>query len=151
MEADRRLLGRVEVLSCGEKVKNKKGAHKPKYDALRVTTTGCETLDGRKDVNSYKKKSPKKSGDVVGDERHRRALSLLCTSLDQAIAMVLDGREADVCSAGKFSFVAPRQSLEFLRSGKLEDDAPPPPPSARRAMAQQQVGESDASSMIFPS
>ena len=90
MEADRRLLGRVEVLSCGEKVKNKKGAHKPKYDALRVTTTGCETLDGRKDVNAYKKKSPKKSGDVVGDERHRRALSLLCTAVGEGFGGLVE-------------------------------------------------------------
>ena len=92
MEADRRLLGRVEVLSCGEKVKNKKGAHKPKYDALRVTTTGCETLDGRKDVNAYKRKSPKGSGDVVGDERHRRALSLLCTAVGEGFGQ--DGSKA---------------------------------------------------------
>ena len=90
MEADRRLLGRVEVLSCGEKVKNKKGAHKPKHNALRVTTTGCETLDGRKDVNSYKKKSPKESGDVVGDERHRRALSLLCTAVGEGFGGLVE-------------------------------------------------------------
>ena len=90
MEADRRLLGRVEVLSCGEKVKNKKGAHKPKHNALRVTTTGCETLDGRKDVNAYKKKSPKKSGDVVGDERHRRALSLLCTAVGEGFGGLVE-------------------------------------------------------------
>ena len=90
MEADRRLLGRVEVLSCGEKVKNKKGAHKPKYDALRVTTTGCETLDGRKDVNAYKRKSPKGSGDVVGDERHRRALSLLCTAVGEGFGGLVE-------------------------------------------------------------
>ena len=131
----------------------------PLYTCLAMSTTNTPDGSSRTPLfmcpdeaqRSLDASIAQSGGELALSEQQKAALSLLCTSLDQAIAMVLDGREADVCSAGKFSFVAPRQSLEFLRSGKLEDDAPPLPPSARRAMAQQQIGESDASSMIFPS
>lgn len=89
MNADRTLLGHVAHLSCGEKVKNAQGARKPRCDVLRVTKTGCETTDGRKDVNKWRKHE-KKSGDTVGSERHRRALSLLCTAVGEGFGDLVE-------------------------------------------------------------
>lgn len=81
-------------------------------------------------------------------EQQLAQLQLMCTSLPQAVEIVLSGREADTCG-DRFQFVAPRRSLAFLRDqqqGRQGASPPSPPPLSRREAA---VAEDN--SLIFPS
>ena len=85
-------------------------------------------------------------------EAQKAQLSLVCTSLDQAVDMVLSGREKDACEAGRFSFVAPRSSLLFLQQqrGGGKSVIEKQRTEAASAIRDKQPLQ-DPSSMIFPS
>ena len=85
-------------------------------------------------------------------EARKAQLSLVCTSLDQAVDMVLSGREKDACEAGRFSFVAPRSSLLFLQQQRGGGKSVIEKQRAEAASAiRDKQPLQDPSSMIFPS
>ena len=91
-------------------------------------------------------------------EQQKAELSLVCTSLDQAIDLVLSGNEKEACEAGRFSFVAPNQSLKYLqgKQGGKKEQAPEQRAAAAAAISGKPDGTkkssaADASNLIFPS
>ena len=89
-------------------------------------------------------------GQALG-EAQKAELSLVCTSLDAAVDMVLSGREKDACEAGRFSFVGPRESLLFLQEQQGDGKSPISKQRSAAASAIREKPAQDPSSMIFPS
>ena len=91
-------------------------------------------------------------GQALG-EAQKAQLSLVCTSLDAAVDMVLSGREKDACEAGRFSFVAPRDSLLFLQEqqGGGKSAISQQRSKAASAIREKPPTPQNPSSMIFPS
>ena len=112
---------------------------KPRSDGSPATPLFMCPDDAQASLTQAQEAAKARSGATGLSPAQIEQLQLVCTSLPQAIDMVLTGREKEVCG-DRFQFVASSQSIDYLRSLT----------QASKAAAARAAATADGMRTIFP-